>query len=94
VVPGEELTSTQLALVPTTVLARVVVASEEERVRDLSPEAVGHVDVADESDHGGQRHDVILRAETPVRVPLQDLGLSVQDEAHGAARRNDRQGLE
>jgi len=43
----------QLLLVPAAELAAVVVAGEEERVRDLTAEAAGDVNEFDEADDGG-----------------------------------------
>src|SRR2546425_10975113 len=55
VVPRQALPVPQLLLVPAAELAAVVVAGEEERVRDLTAEAAGGVNEPDEADDGGGR---------------------------------------
>src|SRR3989441_5197772 len=52
VVPRQALPVPQLLLVPAAELAAVVVAGEEERVRDLTAEAAGDVNELDEADDG------------------------------------------
>src|SRR2546425_3548055 len=55
VVPRQALPVPQLLLVPAAELAAVVVAGEEERVRDLTAEAAGDGNELDEADDGGGR---------------------------------------
>src|SRR2546428_13241558 len=52
VVPRQALPVPQLLLVTAADLAAVVVAGEEERVRDLTAEAAGDVNELDEADDG------------------------------------------
>ena len=90
----EELAALQVALAASAVLARVVVAREQERVRDLTTEPVRHVDIADEPDHRGARDDALLGAEDAPRVGLEQLSLAVEHESHGPTRRHDGERLE
>jgi hypothetical protein len=46
---------------PATVLASALIACKEECVRDLAPEPVGDVHIADEPNHGRTRNGVSLR---------------------------------
>src|SRR3989454_11156992 len=55
VVPRQALPVPQLLLVPAAELAAVVVAGEEERVRDLTAEAAGGGNELDEAGDGGGR---------------------------------------
>src|SRR5256712_6501135 len=55
VVPRQALPVPQFLLVPAAELAAVVVAGEEERVRDLTAEAAGGVNELDEAGDGGGR---------------------------------------
>jgi hypothetical protein len=52
VIAGEELPATEFVAMLATVLARVVIPSEQERIRDLTPEAIGDMHVPDEANYG------------------------------------------
>src|SRR5690242_13605991 len=83
----------QLLLAPTAELAAVVVAGEEEGVRDLTAEAAGDVNELDKADNGGAWDRKSL---APYRraVRLDDLSLVIDHEPQRPAHGHHGQRLE
>src|SRR2546425_2716436 len=93
VVPRQALPVPQLLLVPAAELAAVVVAGEEERVRDLTAEAAGDVNEFDEADDGGAWDGKSL-AMYRRAVRLDDLCLVIDHEPQRPAHGHHSQRLE
>jgi hypothetical protein len=93
VVAGQALAAAQVVAVLAAVLALVVVAGEEDRVRHVAPQAARDLDVLHEPDH--QRIRVLdpLGAEPPLQVGLDDLGLLGDDEDDSPLDRYQGHGL-
>ena len=67
----------ELRDVAATVLATIVIAREQERVRDLATEAARDVDELRQPNDGWPRHCETLRAHDAVVIRLDDLGFTV-----------------
>src|SRR5215217_6026540 len=93
VVSGQAVTATEVVAVPRAVLATVVIAGEEDRVRHVLAQAAGYLDVLDESDHERVRVLGPLGAESAVKVRLDDLGLFGDDEDYSPLDRYQGHGL-
>src|SRR5215213_6064268 len=93
VVSGQAVTATEVVAVPRAVLATVVIAGEEDRVRHVLAQAAGYLDVLDESDHERVRVLGPLGAESAVKVRLDDLGLFGDDEDYSPLGRYQGHGL-
>jgi len=92
-VPGQELSALQLTPVPTTVLARVVVPGKKEGVGDLAAEPARYVNEPDEAYDQGKRDLGSFRTKSTSAVHLEELGLSVEDQANRPSDGNNRQRL-
>ncbi|OLC45610.1 MAG: hypothetical protein AUH68_04180 [Gemmatimonadetes bacterium 13_1_40CM_4_69_5] len=90
----QALPGLQLDLVATAELALVLVAGEEEGVRDLAAEAPRHVDEADQADNRRPGDLQALASHHRALVGLNDHGLAVDHEAQGAAHRYHGERLE
>src|SRR5215212_6918431 len=93
VVAGKAGAATQVAPVPRAVLATIVIAGEEDRVRHVLAQAAGYLDVLDEPDHEWVRVLGPLGAEPAIEVRLDDLGLFRDDEDDSPLDRHQGHGL-
>ena len=73
------------------VLTRPFVTGEDRPTGEWSVRTVGHANVPAEPDHGGRLHRDRRRSEHHA-VRDDDLGLLLQDQHHGSARGNHREG--
>ena len=73
------------------VLTRPFVTGEDRSTGEWSVRTVGHANVPAEPDHGGRLHRDRRRSEHHA-VRDDDLGLLLQDQHHGSARGNHREG--
>ena len=94
VIAGERLARAQLHRWTAAVLAGVVVAREEERVRDLAAEPARHVNELREADDDRAADTRAARIAPAPVVGFDDLRLAVDHEAQCPSQRHHRQGLE
>src|SRR5438105_2906806 len=94
VVAGQRLAWLEIRLHPAAVLTAIVVAREEERVRDLATEAARDVDELHQPDDRWARQSQPFRSNDALTIRLHDFRLPVDDEAERAAHRNHGQRLE
>src|SRR5580765_3210112 len=80
VVARERLAVLELRDVSPAVLAPIMVAREQERVRHLPAEAPRHMNELRETDDGGPGHREALRPHDTIEVRLDDLGFAVDHE--------------
>src|SRR5918994_1514086 len=93
VVAGEAVAAPEVVAVLRAVLAAVVIAGEEDRVRHVLAQTAGYLDVLDEPDHERVRVLGPLGAEPAVQVRLDDLGLFGDDEDYSPLYRHQGHGL-
>src|SRR5215217_3449326 len=93
VVAGQAVTATEVVSVSRAVLAAVVIAGEEDRVRHVLAQAAGYLDVLDEPYHEWIRVLGPLGTEPAVQVRLDDLGLFGDDEDYSPLDRHQGHGL-
>jgi len=91
VIARERLARLELRDVASTVLAAIVIAREQERVRHLSAEPPRNVNELCESDDRRARQREPLRSNDAIMVRLDNLGFAVDDEAKGPSHRDHRQ---
>jgi hypothetical protein len=84
-IAGERLSRTEGARRPAAVLARIVVAREQERVGDLPAEPSRHVNELCESNDERARERKTRGADQPVAVGLDNFGLAVNDQPERTA---------
>src|ERR671913_1303583 len=80
VVAGQPVAATEVVSVSRAVLAAVVIAGEEDRVRHVLAQAAGYLDILDEPDHERVWVFGPLGPKTAIQVRLDDLGLFGDDE--------------
>src|SRR5918994_873215 len=93
VVAGQPVAAPEVVAVARAVLATVVVAGEEDRVRHVLAQAAGDLDVLDEPDHERIRVLGPLGTEAAIQVRLDDLGLFGDDEDYSPLDRHQGHGL-
>jgi hypothetical protein len=93
VIARERFAMLELEYVPAAVLTAVVIASEQERVRDLAAEATRNVNEFRQTDDGRARQRETLRSDIPVLIGLDDLGFAVNEQPKGPPHRDHRQRL-
>jgi len=91
VIARERLARLELRDVASTVLAAIVIAREQERVRHLSAEPPRNVNELCESNDRRARQSEPLRSNDAIMVRLDNLGFAVDDEAKGPSHRDHRQ---
>jgi len=91
VIARERLARLELRDVASTVLAAIVIAREQERVRHLSTEPPRNVNELCESNDRRARQSEPLRSNDAIMVRLDNLGFAVDDEAKGPSHRDHRQ---
>jgi hypothetical protein len=93
VVAGQPVAAPEVVSVSRAVLATVVIAGKEDRVRHVLAQTTGYLDVLDETDHERVRILGPLGAEPAVQVRLDDLGLFGDDEDYRPLDRYQGHGL-
>jgi len=91
VVARQCLTRLELRDVASAILATIVIAREQECVRDLASEPARHVDELGQPNDRRARHSEPLGSHDTVLVRLDNLGFAVDHEAKGPAHRDHRQ---
>src|SRR5690242_855500 len=89
----QRLAGLELREMTTAVLAAIVIAREQESVRDLPAETARHVDELGEPNDGGSGQRQTLRPNDAIGVRLDDLGFAVDHETERPPHRNHRQRL-
>src|ERR1043165_290256 len=90
----QRLARLELHHVPAAVLAAVMVAREQERVRDLPAEAPRDVNELREANDRRPRQREALGADNAIRIGLDDLSLAVDDQTQSAPHGHHRERLE
>jgi len=80
----QRLARLELEHMPPAVLAAVVIAREQERVRHLAAEAPRHVNELREPNDGGPGQRQPLGPNDTIRVSLHDLGFAIDQETERA----------
>src|SRR5215208_3993973 len=93
VVAGQPVAAPEVVSVSRAVLATVVIAGKEDRIRHVLAQTTGYLDVLDETDHERVRILGPLGAEPAVQVRLDDLGLFGDDEDYRPLDRYQGHGL-
>src|SRR5918993_3158528 len=93
VVAGQTVAASEVVSVLRAVLATVVIAGEEDRVRHVLAQAAGYLDVLDEPDHERVWVFGPLGPKTAIQVRLDDLGLFGDDEDDSPLDRHQGHGL-
>jgi hypothetical protein len=94
VVAGERFARLELRHVAAAVLTAIVVAREQEGVRDMAAESARHMHEPRQANDGGARDCEPLRPDQPVGISFDDLGFAVDHEPQSTLHRNHRQWLE
>jgi len=92
-ISSQELSSAQFGIAPAAILASVFIASEQEGIGHLPAKASRHVYEANEPNYQRDRDTLVLGPKVPFRVGFQHFGLLVQDQPHGPASGNNREGF-